>query len=217
MKREPNLEMDIGILLEDLKNVSDEEIAVARAKVQREWIDIREKAPTDERCVRVQIQVNVPCFFDCAKDGTALMAYIKGKYLHGEDGLDSEAVYAFPIDLTNKERKWKWKLNEKDENHYEDFYAWTVRHSGGIYLMDMPDNYHCYRRRKNEFKTFKREFPMNGTNIILQFEMRCIIDKQDGEYWVTRDEEHFMNGEFQVPFKIHLEQEDLIIKWKDRY
>lgn len=222
MKRQPNLKMDIVPAIDFFEGISDEELAAIKAdikaKEQKEWVDMREKLPPHDEARSIRVQIQVPCFFDCDDDGTAMMAYVKGKYLYGEDSPEPEEIIGFSIDLTDKKRKWKWKLNEKDENHYEDFYAWAVRHSGGIYLMDMPENYHCYRKRKNEFKTFRQERPMNGTSIILQFEMRCrVYEFDDKEYYLQRDEMHFMSGEFEPLLKIRLEFEDLVMKWKDYY
>ena len=177
--------------------------------MQEEWIDIRDKTPPPWHNI-IRIQIQVPCYFDCAKDGTALRAYVPDRFAN-DNGYGF--LYPFSIDFTNKERKWKWKLNESDEKHYEDWYAWAVKHPD----LFIPDNYHYYRRRKNEFKTFKRELPISGTSIILQFEAKGHIYIEENEYRFMEDEKHFMCAEMEIPLKLHLEQEDFVLKWKDNY
>ena len=179
--------------------------------MQKEWIDIREKRPPS-RHMTISVQIQVPCYVGHNDDGSALTAYVDGKFV---DDWKCGYSYPFSIDLTNKKRKWKWKLNENDKNHYEDLYAWGV-----IRLKtyaSIPENYHYYRRKKNEFKTFGRELPINGTSIILQFETEGHIFTEDDGYYFAEDQPYFMWGEWRAPLKIHLEQEDFILKWKDNY
>ena len=176
--------------------------------MQEEWIDIREKKPLPWHTT-LSVQIQVPCYFDCANDGTALRVFVPDRFVSDNCGY----LFPFPIDLTNKKRKWKWKLNENDENHYENLYAWAIKHQN----LNFPDNYRYYRRKKNEFKTFRQELPMNGTSIILQFETKGHIYIKDDGYRFMENEKLFMCAEMEVPLKIHLEQEDFILKWKDNY
>ena len=176
--------------------------------MQEEWIDIRDKTPIYGISIKVQIQI--PCYFDCNKDGSALTAWIDGKYV---DGRDWKCIYPFPIDLTDKLKKWKWKLNENDKNHWEDIEAWMDKHNS----TNIPENYHYYRRRKNEFKTFKRELPVKGTSIILQFEMYGAIGKINNELWFMGHGPHFICTEMQMPITINPDEKNIVWRWKDDY
>lgn len=178
--------------------------------MQEEWIDLRDKIPEyASNLMRVQIQI--PCYFDCANDGSALTAWIP----ENGESCDAGWLYPLPIDLTNKNRNWKWKLNESDKKHYEDLYAWYERGSRHKKLIPL-EKYHYYRKRKNEFKTFGQERPMNGSSIILQFEVDGRISHfTNGELWFMSHGMHFMCAEMPKPIKIDLNHTNVVWKWKD--
>lgn len=173
--------------------------------MKEEWINLLDENPPS---ASIPVLIEVPCYFDCDSDGKYFTAWVQGKYVVGKD---DGFIYPFPINLANKGRKWKWKLNENDKNHWEDIYAWATKRQN----LFVPDNYHYYRKRKNnDFRTFGKERPMNGTSIILQFETEGQIFQDDEGYLLMQEGPLFMCSEMSAPIRIYINQENFVVKWK---
>lgn len=169
------------------------------------WIDLRKEMPKGSN--RVLLKVRFPCYFDQARGDVAIV-FIEDKYVTGEDG---GVVFRQLIDLTNDERHWKWKLNKKDKNHYEDFNSWAIIKQN----LDVPDDYHYYAKDyKSTFKTFEQELPMTGTSIIVQLELEGSLETNGDEIWLMREEKLYMCPEMQSPLVIDLSKKDIDWKWK---
>ena len=176
-----------------------------------EWHDLRKEKPT-KTVNDVFLKIEIPAYFECddKKRNTHLLLDLENLL-----GINKKGLFPFPIDLKSDQKKWKWKINPVENEHYEDFLTWIDKEKN----IFMPDNYCCYPKDyKNEWKTFENELPALGTNIIVSIELYGKLTCKNNEfsfYWDSYVAGYSPLGGFSINFD--LSNPNISWYWQNRW